>query len=106
MTISGTTITMIRGDDESITINIDPHLEVGDSIILTIRQSPEDIIQFQKSVTAEDEATSLSLAINHSDTEQMEFGRYVYDVQLTRANGRIATLIPKSRFVLKEEVTY
>ena len=36
----------------------------------------------------------------------MAFGEYVYDVQVTRGDGRVKTLVPKSRFTLEEEITH
>ncbi len=46
------------------------------------------------------------IEISHDDTKAMAFGSYFYDVQVTRADGRVKTLIPKSRLVLEEEITY
>ena len=46
------------------------------------------------------------IPIYPEDTEPLEFGSYVYDIQVTRANGTVTTLIVPSAFKLTEEVTY
>ena len=38
------------------------------------------------------------------DTKSLEFGKYVYDVELTKVNGDVDTFITKARIDLTEEV--
>lgn len=106
MKIQGTNISMVRGDSESITVTISPTaFTTGDTVYLTVREDAEEPIAFQKAVTEFDNGAAV-IGIDHSDTEGLEFGTYVYDVQLTRADGTVTTLVPISRFKLTEEVTY
>ena len=43
--------------------------------------------------------------IKPEDTKEMAFGKYVYDVQLTTADGDVYTIIPPTPFELLKEVT-
>ena len=45
------------------------------------------------------------LHIKPEDTKAMAFGKYVYDVQLTMADGDVYTIIPPTTFELLKEVT-
>ena len=36
----------------------------------------------------------------------MRFRSYYYDIQLTRADGTVKTIIPPSMFTVKGEITY
>lgn len=45
------------------------------------------------------------LHIKPEDTKAMAFGKYVYDVQLTMADGDVYTIIPPATFDLQKEVT-
>jgi hypothetical protein len=44
------------------------------------------------------------LVIYPEDTKELEFGSYVYDIQLTKANGDIDTFITASKFKITAEV--
>ena len=39
------------------------------------------------------------------DTKAMAFGKYVYDIQLTMADGDVYTIVPPATFDLLKEVT-
>lgn len=106
MTITGTNISMTRGDSESITVTCSEPFAAGDTVYMTVREDAESDIQFQKIVTEFGEKGEAVIPIEHADTEGMDFGDYVYDIQLTRADGRVRTLIKPSRFTLTEEITY
>ena len=47
---------------------------------------------------------TMILEITPEDTKSLEFGKYVYDVELTKANGDVDTFITKARIDLTEEV--
>lgn len=105
MTVNGTKLAMTRGDSESIQVTCSELFHPGDEIILTVRQSPEDPIVLQKTVT-EFPGGEAFIGIDPQDTAGLDFGDYVYDIQWTRADGTVTTVIEPSRFRLKEEVTY
>ena len=107
-------IEMTRGDSESITVRCfeksgdsktDKPFQSGDTVYLTVREDAESAIAMQKTVTSFPDGAAV-IPIDPEDTEGMEFGDYVYDVQVTWANGTVKTLIEPSRFRLTEEVTY
>lgn len=47
---------------------------------------------------------TMILTIDPEDTKPFEFGKYVYDIELTKANGDVDTFIAKARIDLTEEV--
>ena len=47
---------------------------------------------------------TLTLEILPEDTKSLSFGSYVYDVEITFANGRVDTFIPNGVFKITEEV--
>ena len=47
---------------------------------------------------------TMLLVIDPEDTKGLEFGSYVYDIQLTKANGDVDTFITASKFKLTAEV--
>ena len=46
------------------------------------------------------------ITIHPEDTAELKFKTYVYDIQLTRANGQVQTIVKPSQFVVGSEVTY
>lgn len=47
---------------------------------------------------------TMKLAIKPEDTKNLAFGKYVYDIELTKANGEVDTFITKAVFKITEEV--
>ena len=47
---------------------------------------------------------SLQWRIDPEDTNDLRYGSYVYDLQITYADGKVETFADKKRFVLTEEV--
>lgn len=110
MTISGTDITMIRGDTETLTVTCQLEdgtarpFEAGDTVILTVGW-PVGREVLQKTVTAFTEDGAAVITLSHADTNELQAGIYRYDVQLTAGDGTVKTIIPPSRFVLEGDVT-
>ena len=108
-------IAMTRGDSESITVacfekddggRLTPlPFQTGDSVFLTLRQDAESDIALQKTVTVFTDGKAI-IPIDSDDTAGLDFGDYIYDVQVTWADGTVKTVIPPSRFRLEEEVTW
>ena len=105
MKLSGTNIKMTRGDSESLTVKCSVPFAAGDAVTLTLRADTESPIELQKTVTDFPEGQAV-IPLGPEDTAGMAFGGYVYDIQLTRADGTVTTLVTISRFELLEEVTY
>ena len=106
MTLSGTNISMIRGDTETLTVRCSVPFAEGDTVFLTVKESVDSteaaLQELVDSFGPEGEAV---ITISHEDTEWLELGSYVYDIQVTRADGTVKTLVPRSRFTLEEDVT-
>jgi hypothetical protein len=98
-------ITMTRGDSESLTVTCSVPFTNGDTVYFTVREDAESEILLQKIITDFPDGAAV-IPIYPEDTEGMDFGDYVYDIQVTRAGGVVTTLIVPSRFKLNEEVTY
>ena len=106
MKIKGTNISMTRGDSESITVTCSEPFDTGDTVTLTVRESVDSDVALQKVVTSFGARGEAVIAIEPEDTDGLDFGDYVYDIQLRRSNGAVTTLVTPARFTLTEEVTY
>ena len=110
MWLNGTHIAMIRGDSEvlsiSCTINGAPYMDAGDTVYLTVKKSgkTEDKL-LQKVVTVTNEERVL-IKLEPQDTKEVPYGKYKYDIQLSKEDGTVKTIIPSSYFEIKEEITY
>lgn len=103
--VNGTTITLTRGD--TFKANIDISLggdaytpEAGDEIRFAMKQSYSDD---EPAILVNIPVDTMKLVINSEDTKNLEYGTYVYDIQLTYANGDVDTFI-KGKLKLTEEV--
>ena len=47
---------------------------------------------------------TMILTLDEEDTKDLPFGNYIYDLELRKANGDVATFVTKSTFILEEEV--
>jgi len=102
-------IFIIRGDTRYFTIKLINPLtptteyvpQTGDVVTFTVKRNTDvsDII-FQKNFTDRE------LKIEPTDTKYLPYGSYVYDVQITFANGDINTVIPPSLFSVTGEVSF
>lgn len=112
MKVSGTNLSMIRGDSESIILSLKKDEDMipfnqGDTVYFTIKQNANtDKIMMQKIITTFDEDGNCIIEINPDDTKDFSFRDYVYDIQLNDSNGRVTTIIPCSKFAILEEVTH
>ena len=106
MIVQGTDLTMTRGDSEDITVTCqdDPFAE-GDTVTMTVRKNYESGIAFQKVITEFENGAAVIL-IEPGDTEGLDFGAYIYDVQVDRASGIRKTPVKPSRFTIDKEVTF
>lgn len=100
-------IYLTRGDTLPIKIlitdqNKDPYeLQEGDILYFTVKKSiSTSEIVFQKRLQTN------KFNIEHDDTAGIAYGKYVYDVQLTLADGTVWTIIKPNLFEVTGEVTY
>ena len=102
--VLGTTIYLTRGDTL--------HLQVGMMIGNEAYELQEgDVVRFaMKKEYEDDEPLILKnledgwLNLVPGDTKELEFGDYVYDIQLTTAEGEVDTFIHEAKFSLLKEV--
>ncbi len=107
----GDKMTMPRGDSESFTVSYSDDLGAvpfvtGDKVYFSVKRDKNDTTyQFQKLVTTFTAEGLALVNILPADTKTMDFGRYVYDIQITFADGTVKT--PKrGLFILDDEVTH
>ena len=112
MKVDGNNITMTRGDSETILIFCKDILETivpfvtGDKIYFTVKVNMyQEIIILQKIITIFTDGKAI-VVISPIDTKDLEFRSYIYDVQITKADGTVSTIIPPSKFIIGGEVTY
>lgn len=105
--VSGTTITLTRGDTFRAQISItdrsgSPYVPVeGDSVRFAMKATyndPEPLINVDIPID------TLILELKPEHTSGLPFGNYVYDIQLTKATGEVDTFITTSKLKLTEEV--
>lgn len=100
-------IGIIRGDTARFEVEIldqngDPYtLQSGDQLVFTVKKNTStSLIILQKNITGE------TFTILHEDTANLDYGKYVYDIQLTQSNGDVTTVIPPSLFEILKEVNF
>lgn len=90
-------IKMTRGDTATFKISID-YLNTGEPY----EPDDSDIIRFtvkkylsdRNSLISKDISTdTMLLTINTEETSQLPFGRYYYDIQLIKADGKVDTFL-------------
>lgn len=74
-------------------------LQEGDVITFTVKKNT-----YNKQVLIQ--KTGLEVEIKPEETNNLTYGTYKYDVQMTFADGRVDTFIGPEDFVLTEEVTF
>lgn len=104
--IQGTTITMTRGDTLSVTVGIyqgDAEYQVQD----------DDVVRFAMKKSYYDsepiilktlDNDTLQLQLDPEDTKDLEYGQYVYDIEITMADGTVDTFIAEAKLILAKEV--
>lgn len=105
--ISGTTIVLTRGDTFKATVSMiktdgTEYTPVpGDSIRFAMKRSFSDSeVLVERNIPID----TCLLWLEPSDTADLPFGSYVYDIQITYDNGDIDTFIDRATIKLTEEV--
>ena len=108
-TVKKTSITLTRGDTFKAQISItdkdgNPYeIQAGDSVRFAMKKhytDPDSEVLINKQIPTD----TLVLVLEPSDTKDLPFGDYVYDIQLTTSSGDIDTFITKATLTLTEEV--
>lgn len=105
--VSGTTITLTRGDTFVALITITdsdgkPYIPIeGDIVRFAMKSAYGDA---EPLLIKEIPIDSLKLVIDPEDTKKLSFAQYVYDIQLTKATGEVDTFITMAKIKITEEV--
>lgn len=104
-------IEMTRGDSEVFQISITNngsiyHPQTGDVVRFAMRRKRLPYIVYPPAILIEKEIPhdTMQLVFEPEDTKGLPIGRYVYDMKITFADGRVKTFVRLSPFILKEEV--
>ena len=106
--LNGTTITLTKGDTFKRTLILrdkttgDPYIPIeGDVIRFAAkkRYQDEDCL-----IYVDIPINTMLLHIRPEMTKNLAVGNYVYDMQITFANGDIDTFIDRAKLILTEEV--
>lgn len=105
--ISGTTITLTRGDTFVAAVSMTdgggtPYVPVeGDKIRFAMKSNYSDQVPL---LVKDIPISTLLLTLEPEDTDNFAFGKYVYDIQLTKKTGEVDTFIKKAKIIIEEEV--
>lgn len=105
--ISGTTITLTRGDTFEAQISItqedgSPYIpKDGDTVRFAMKSSYTDETPL---IVKDIPVSTMILVLEPIDTKALIFGKYVYDIQLTTIDGKVDTFITKATIKITEEV--
>lgn len=121
MIVNGNDIEMIRGDSETIGLTFRHEakegqekgdlveFEEGDILYFTVKRSVNTetrAIQKKIDLFTNSENGEVNISINPEDTSHLDYGNYVYDMQFSKHDGTVKTIIPPSDFIIGGEVTY
>lgn len=107
LTVKGSNITMNRGDDVYITVTVrqaggqEYVLQEGDTLYFAAKKKATD----KDYAIAPKALIGNTLELSPLDTEQLDFGTYVYDIRLVTAKGFSSTIIKPSSLVIEESIT-
>lgn len=109
-------ISMVRGDTHIIAVDLfdadgDAYTPAAeDEIIMTVREwNDEGMVALRKDQDDADVTIvtgGYQIILQPADTEGWEYIDYVYDIEVTLADGYKQTVIPYTSFNLTREVTY
>lgn len=103
--VQGTNIYMTRGDTATINLSIKDNrkeeyeLVEGDVVVFSVKREIED-----KNYVLQKAFIDKQIVIEHEDTKNLDFGKYVYDIQVTFSDGKVSTIITPSELHLESEV--
>lgn len=116
--IDGSTITLTRGDTLLLKVNMErtidnqkePYIPTsGDTVRfalkhITLNSKKTDYKDAEPLILKDIPINTMILELQPNDTKSLDAGKYVYDIQITFANGRVDTFIENANFILTKEV--
>lgn len=115
LNVYGRTIRITKGDTAYISLEIKIQnrdvykLSGSDKVYFTVKRSPyDDDFLFQKILDSNSyvDDEKLFIHIEPSDTKNLCYGKYLFDVQLVVDESDVYTVIPPSLFEIMPEVTF
>lgn len=103
----GNTIHLTRGDSAVLLLKIrkdddtEYELQAGDSVLFTVKNSVYDT-----AVIIQKKLIDGAIKLTPSDTKDLQYGTFYYDVELTQTDGFVATVIGPQKLIIEPEVTY
>lgn len=103
--IANTTIKLIRGDTAVLNVN----LATDDGSAYSLSSDDAGMFSLKRSYRDEDYVLQIpvvndQVTFAHNDTKDLPDGDYVYDIQITLADGQVFT-IARGKFMLLADVT-
>ena len=99
-------IVLTRGDSAELVVSLTDNLGVpyemasDDKLTFSMAKEVEGEIVLQKQAVGTNR-----FVFEPIDTSNLPFGKYIYDIELTTANGDVYTVIAPNNFVVGQEVT-
>lgn len=102
-------ITMTRGDTFARTLILKKNgqtyvPENGDVIRFAMAKVYKSKTGYELLIEKTIDNSTLLWKLDPEDTADLEYGKYVYDLQMTYADGSVETFADKKQFILTEEV--
>lgn len=108
----GTKMTMVRGDTERFTVSrrnketkVLLPFETGDTVYFTVKKISTDTTPQFQIVVSEFVDGKAPITILPEHTKEMAYRDYRYDIQVTKANGDVNTIVWADTFTIAEEIT-
>ena len=100
-------IYLTRGDTASLEIEL-LHEDTGEPYVLeegdVVRLSMKHFISDRTVLVQKDIQDTLIIVIEPSDTSELDYGEYHYDISLMKPDGYIETFIENRNFVITPKV--
>lgn len=105
LTVQGKNLVLMRGDTGILRLNLtsdgEPYeLADGDTAVLTVKKNLK-----AKTPLLQKTLENGLFYFTHEDTKSLPAGAYVYDVQVTLADGQVYTALGPSTYRLLPDVT-
>ena len=105
--IDNCNVKITRGDTGVIAISLQNkdgssyEMQPDDVLVMTVKTNT-----FNKDVLIQKQFADGQIKIDPADTDNLSYGTYYYDVQLTTAAGDVFTVITPHKFEIMPEVTW
>ena len=103
--IEGNIINVTKGDTAVVNLALDNYkFQEGDRVTLTVKNNINDTVYVLQKIVTEFEEGTAKIMLSSDDTN-VEPIKYVYDIQVDLADGRVQTVVTPSTFKVLKGVT-